>query len=185
MVVIAGIAGRLLEDRSRKMLQHPKSLLVLFPSTWWPAVAHPHRKPFGNAVVFSAAAGAISVSPNDILPIPATAAAAVACRNSSRRDIPFDTALTFAGSVAFLSIALVLPGLRLLRKGSLPTADHNILRALFWLYSRDCAQSKTAGVEPAVRAGWVVVAKRRGRAWRCCCCASGCRSVCCSDSVRG
>src|SRR6185312_4403750 len=91
-----------------------KSLLVLLPSTWCPAVAQPHRNFSGKALLLSLSAAGIAPladSPKDRPPIiPATATAEALC-SSSRRLIVFGSMPDPSGS--FMASLLNVDGQRL------------------------------------------------------------------------
>jgi hypothetical protein len=73
-----------------------RSVFVLFPSTWYAAVAHPHRNPSGKALPVSAALSSAGMEEpataawaNGIFANLPTTAMVEAPRKSSRLEIPF------------------------------------------------------------------------------------------------
>src|SRR5580692_2439814 len=88
-----------------------RSLLVLFPSTWCAAVAHPHRNLSGKALPLSGVTDApLAAWANDSFPIPPSTIAAEALRNSSRREISFVAGPATGRHSSLISITL-LPSL--------------------------------------------------------------------------
>src|SRR4249920_460563 len=84
-----------------------RSLLVLLPSAWYPAVAHPHKNFSGNALLLSATFGDVAAPDcaNDRLPSMFTTAAAEAPWIRLRRVIVFaqDCSAEFSCSLILIS----------------------------------------------------------------------------------